>query len=448
MEVRLYSNFVKKVNSTKLPSGLTPVTVEVVLKQATNQLNPVFILTRNYSQHNYVYVPDWGRYYYVNDVVYGNNDLCELHCSLDVLASFRSDILRYDGFIERTSHPSYFNPDIRDSALSVEDKVEYTAEAITDSPLASDVLYIVRIVGRGTTGGIGTFIMNRATFQRIFSALWGDIDTGSALGNTLEFMQLYISNPAEYIVGVYTTPIGMSYYADFTSVEKVYLGGHETTLELDRLNGGVVTLREVTLNKPTIHYTDFRRTDGAFSQYNLYIPTVGNVPLSPDIIDCELKMTISADLVSGDLFFVLKADGSTVATYNSNCYSSVAMGSLNMASSSFMGATQVMTSAMTGNPIGVIEGIKTGFNSTPSVIGTQGGTGCVSQASDFVLSVLQKSSGHFATTVYGRPCCKFMNLNNLLGHYVKCGNASVSIAGFEADKTAVNSQLNNGIYLE
>mgnify|MGYP007057743134 CR=1 FL=1 len=41
-----------------------------------------------------------------------------------------------------------------------------------------------------------------------------------------------------------------------------------------------------------------------------------------------------------------------------------------------------------------------------------------------------------------------MNLNNLLGHYVKCGNASVSLAGFEADKTAVNSQLNNGIYLE
>ena len=449
MEIRLYSGFTKRINSTKIPANHPYTSVEVNLKQATNINNPVFVLTSNLVNFNYVYVPSWSRYYFVNDVVFGNNDLIELHCSLDVLASFRSNILTYDAFVERTSHPSFYNLDIRDNALSVEDRVEHTAEALTNSPLAEDLLYIVRIVGRGSTGGVGTFIMNRATFQRVFSALWGEIDTGSVEGNVLEFLQLYISNPAEYIVGVYTTPIGMSYYASYCSTETVYIGGHETTLSLDRINAGTVQLGgTITLNKPTRYYGDFRRTDGAFSQYTLYIPTVGVVPLSPDIMDCTLTMKVSADLISGDLFFVLKADGTTIATYNSNCYSAVSMGTLNSATSSFMGATQVMTSTMTGNPIGLIEGIKTGFASTPSVIGTQGGTGCISQASDFIISVLQKSSGEFATDVYGRPCCKYLGLNNLLGFYVKCGNASIDMDGNEGDKSEVNSQLNAGVYLE
>lgn len=448
MEIRLYSGFTKRINSTQIPVNYPFTSIQVNLKQPTNINNPIFILTSNLVNFNYVYVPDWSRYYFVNDIVFGNNDLIELHCSLDVLASFRPNILLYDAFVERTSHPLFYNPDIQDNALSVEDRVEHTSQAVTDSPLADDVLYIVRIVGRGSTGGIGTFIMNRATFQRVFSSLWGDIDTGTATGNVLEFLQLYISNPAEYIVGVYTTPIGASFYASYCSNETVYVGGHETDLKLDRINAGTVTLREYTLNKPTIIYTDFRKTDGAFSQYTLYIPTVGNVPLSPDIMDCTLTMKVSADLISGDLFFVLKADGTTVATYNSNCYSSVSMGTLNTATSSFMGATQVMTSAMTGNPIGIIEGIKTGFASTPSVIGTQGGTGCVSQASDFIISALQKSSGEFATSVYGRPCCKYLGLSNLLGHYVKCGNASIDMAGNEGEKSAVNNHLNAGVYLE
>lgn len=449
MVIHLYKDFQKKVNSTRQPSDFTPTSLNVVLKKSTNLINPVFILTIDCAEYNYVFVPDWGRCYFVSDVVYGNDNLCELHCTFDSLATYRENILTYDAFVERTSNPNYYNPDINDSALSVEDMVEYTAEASTACGIADDLIYIVRVMGRGSTGGIGSFVVNRFQLQNMFSALWGQIDSGSVTDAIVEFLQLYISNPAQYIVGVYSTPLGASVYADHVSDAVMYVGGHETNITQSKITSGSATVRTgLVLNKPSIRYTDFRRTDGAFSQYSIYIPTVGNCPLSPDIMDCTLTMDISADLYSGDLFFALKADGAQVATYTSNCYSSVSLGVLNSAQSAFVGASQVMAGAMTANPVGVIEGIKTGFSPTPSIIGTQGGTGCIPQHNEIVISVLQKSSADSPSAVCGRPCCKMLGLRNLLGSYVKCGNPSIELAGTDRDKEEVNRLLSAGIYLE
>jgi hypothetical protein len=250
-------------------------------------------------------------------------------------------------------------------------------------------------------------------------------------------------------VGCYSSPIGASIYAQNTSAEKVYLGGHETDLTLDRINNGqVVVASNLTLRKPTSIYSDFRKTDPQFSQYTIYIPTIGTFPLSADIMDSTLTMDISADLISGDLFFKLKSNGHPVATYNSSCYSSMSIGTLNTANGVVAGTMQAGVSLLTANPVGLIQGAQSAFSPTPSVIGSQGGTGCVSLANEIVISVLQKRSAEFPTMVYGRPCCRNMALNQLSGHYIKCANSSIDIAGTESDKDAVNSFLDSGFYLE
>lgn len=448
MQIQLWSNFVKKKNSTKRPAS-APHLENVVFKRETSLLNPTFIMTIDNDVYNYVWVPDWGRYYFVTDIVHGNSNLCELRCTLDVLATFKDDIRNYIGFVERTSHPTWYNTDINDNAISVEDVVEFMDSESTYCNIASGLLYIVRIIGRGTTNGIGTFVMNRSQMQKIFSSLWGDVDSGSVTGDIIDFLQLYISNPSQYIVGCYSSPIGASVYAQNTSAEKVFLGGHETDLTLDRINHGQVTVASnLTLRKPTSIYSDFRKTDPQFSQYTIYIPTIGTFPLSADIMDSTLTMDISADLISGDLFFKLKANGHSVATYNSSCYSSMSIGTLNTANGVVAGTMQAGVSLLTANPVGLIQGAQSAFSPTPSVIGSQGGTGCVSLANEIVISVLQKRSAEFPTMVYGRPCCRNMALNQLSGHYIKCANSSIDIAGTESDKDAVNSFLDSGFYLE
>lgn len=451
MEIILYDLFVKRINSTKRPDSSTQgESVEVTLKQATNLMNPVFVLTMNLSAKNYVYVPSWGRYYFISDVVYDSNNLCELHCTFDPLATYRDSIGAYTGFVERTSSPQYYNTDINDNALSVEDVVEYSSSANTYCRIANGLIYIVRIVGRGSTNGIGTFVMNRYALQHLFSGLWGDIDSGSVEGSILDFLQLYIANPSQYIEGVYASPLGISVYSHNISTETVYVGGHETNLQLDRINeGDVIVAQDLVLNKPSSLYNDFRKTDGSFSQYSIYIPTIGNCPLSADIMDTELTMDISADLYSGDLLFILKSDGVQVSSYSSNCYSPVAMGTANIASSVISGAMQGVTSVLTANPLGAIESVKTAFSQSPSVIGTQGGTGCTALANEIVISCLQKRSAEFPTAVYGRPCFKNILISRLLGHFVKCGNASIdNIAGTDTDKNMVNDLLNAGFYYE
>lgn len=448
MQVQLWSGFSKKENSTKRPSGV-PHVVDVALKRETSMSNPNFIMTIDNEVYNYMWVPDWGRYYFINDVVYGNSNLCEIPCKHDVLATYKDDIANYVGFVERTSHPSWYNTDINDNAISVEDVVEYMDSESTYCNISNGLLYIVRIIGRGTTNGIGTFVMNRSQMQKIFSSLWGDVDSGSVTGDIIDFLQLYISNPSQYIVGCYSSPIGASVYANNTSNETVFLGGHETDLKLDRINNGqVIVESNLTLRKPASLYSDFRKTDPTFSQYTIYIPTIGTFPLSADIMDSILTMDISADLISGDLFFKLKANGHPVATYNSSCYSSMSIGTLNSANGVVAGTMQAGVSLLTANPVGLIQGAQSAFSPTPSVIGSQGGTGCVSLANEIVISCLQKRSAEFPTMVYGRPCCRNMALNQLSGHYIKCANSSIDIAGTEADKNAVNNYLDSGFYLE
>ncbi len=448
MQVQLWSGFTKKRDSTKRPS-VVPHVVDVSLKRETSMTNPTLIMTIDNEVYNYLWIPDWGRYYFIDDIVYGNSNLCELRCSLDVLATYKEDISNYVGFVERTSHPSWYNTDINDNAISVEDVVEYMDSESTYCNISNGLLYIVRIIGRGTTNGIGTFVMNRSQMQKIFSSLWGDVDNGSVTGDIIDFLQLYISNPSQYIVGCYSSPIGSSVYANNTSNETVFLGGHETDLKLDRINNGqVIVANNLTLRKPASLYSDFRKTDPTFSQYTIYIPTIGTFPLSADIMDSTLTMDISADLISGDLFFKLKANGHPVATYNSSCYSSMSIGTLNSANGVVAGAMQTGVSLLTANPIGLIQGAQSAFSPTPSVIGSQGGTGCVSLANEIVISCLQKRSAEFPTMVYGRPCCRNMALNQLSGHYIKCANSSIDIAGTESDKNAVNSYLDGGFYLE
>lgn len=448
MQIQLWSNFVKKENSTKRPSG-TPHVVDVTLKRETSMTNPVFIMTIDNRVYNYLWVSEWGRFYFINDIVYGNSNLCELHCTHDVLATYKDNISNYVGFVDRTSHPSWYNTDINDNAISVEDVVEFMDSESTYCNIASDLLYIIRIIGRGTTNGIGTFVMNRSQMQRLFSSLWGNVDSGSVTGDIIDFLQLYISNPSQYIVGCYSSPIGMSIYAKNTSAEKVFLGGHETDLTLDRINNGqVVVASNLTLRKPASIYGDFRKTDSSFSQYTIYIPTIGTFPLSADIMDSTLTMDISADLISGDLFFKLKANGHPVATYNSSCYASMSIGTVNTANGVVAGTMQAGVSLLTANPVGLIQGAQSAFSPTPSVIGSQGGTGCVSLANEIVISCLQKRSAEFPTMVYGRPCCRNMALAQLSGHYIKCANSSIDIAGTESDKNDVNRMLDSGFYLE
>ena len=89
MQISL-GTFAKRRNSTKQPTSFTDVRT-VNLKEGTSEDRPTFILAGDLFGYNYVI---WGtKYYFIVDIVSLHNGLTEVSCILDVLATYKAEIL-------------------------------------------------------------------------------------------------------------------------------------------------------------------------------------------------------------------------------------------------------------------------------------------------------------------------------------------------------------------
>lgn len=91
---------------------------DVVLKGQVDVLRPVIIVTESgVLGYNYMYVPDFGRYYFLGTPTTRNEGTVEIECKVDPLMSWKSDILTWDAVIERNEN--IFMKYITDSKYTV-----------------------------------------------------------------------------------------------------------------------------------------------------------------------------------------------------------------------------------------------------------------------------------------------------------------------------------------
>lgn len=57
-----------------------------------------------WARINYFYVPSWGRYYYITDVVVMRTHLYEIHGKVDVLMSFSGDLMNCTGIVQNNEN--------------------------------------------------------------------------------------------------------------------------------------------------------------------------------------------------------------------------------------------------------------------------------------------------------------------------------------------------------
>lgn len=100
--------YVNNSDANKIDKDLTTVTsVNVILKDDTDNLTPILIMSPNIQQtFNYVYLADFDRYYFVNSVSYSQQRYL-VSLSVDVLMSYASDIKSLTVIADRSS--SRFN---------------------------------------------------------------------------------------------------------------------------------------------------------------------------------------------------------------------------------------------------------------------------------------------------------------------------------------------------
>lgn len=68
---------------------------DVILKQPTSVTDPVLLIRSQKTDakpftpfHNYLFIYDFTRYYFINEIISVREDLWEVHCHVDVLYSF------------------------------------------------------------------------------------------------------------------------------------------------------------------------------------------------------------------------------------------------------------------------------------------------------------------------------------------------------------------------
>ena len=92
-----FGTFSKRKNSTKQPTSELSDVRNIKLKQSTSYDNPTFIITGDDFGYNYC---SWnGRYYFVTDIRSVHNGLTEIDAEIDVLATYKANILNTVAYV-------------------------------------------------------------------------------------------------------------------------------------------------------------------------------------------------------------------------------------------------------------------------------------------------------------------------------------------------------------
>ena len=466
MNIKVWSNFSKRKNSTKQPTGGSTITV--TLKDQCSILSPVFIL--NTLDFTINYVEAFGHYYFA-DVTNLDGNRSEISCTLDYLATFKSQISAYTGFVEyaaSSSNVTITDPRNTPTGLITAKATTFTMTSTNAFNTGSGcyVLGLISVTARGDTGLLDYYCLTPGQMMSFCaeinnSSIWSQIQ--NQFSGTMDCIVSCIWLPfANVGTGTYVIHVGN------TSLPGV---GGDISKVTDRIN--VLQTGLTTIDFPTgaggagsaMNYTD----KAPYTTGELYLPFIGFVELDMDILAFSKNLQIDGwvDVVTGDIVYRLSYGGLHTASYSGNL------------------ATKVPVTGASYDGIGVASGVMTALGgvAAASVAALSGGSalpalaaagaGAVHAATSSKIHTMINGNtssavgAQMGTTPYaiiwrnhpaydtltdpktelGMPYYQTVTLSGLSG-YIKCRDASVEIPGDGSEQDAVNSYLNSGFYLE
>lgn len=207
-------NFEKRKNSTKVPTTTATATYSGEIKGDFSPLHltVVFKLTDETTlpTYNFAQISAFSRYYFV-EWAFVDGLWCATF-TVDVLASYRSQILASSQYVARSS--SLRNTGIIDGAYQTNSSINTSVSTVTQASMwGSDWgagTYVIGVVGYSgaNIGAVTYYAMNYDAYHAFMSALlsspsWLNISTSEIS----EELQKALINPAQYIVSCIWLPI-------------------------------------------------------------------------------------------------------------------------------------------------------------------------------------------------------------------------------------------------
>lgn len=378
MATASFYTFSKRKNSTAQPtSGNTDI--NVVLKSGTSLMSPTFLL--NYtSRPGFNYVKFENRYYFIEDIVSVRNDLWEIVCSVDPLATWKSVIGSTRAMILYATGGSN---DIIDQRIGIENTPTVTNESVlltgdftgfTDS---TEGIAIISVTG---VGSFGNYLVQASGVPALLSNIsaWGISEVTDAITG---FRQLVTggSAPNNLKSAIYL-PIILSSLANFDPASQIFLGRYPCT---DLGNNPLIGYR---INNPFLNahcdvnipwqFSDWRR-NSPYTKVFLYLPLIGLVSiLSNDIInEASLSVLYSINMLGGDVAVQVRGmtSGRKLATASCNIAMQTPYGSANISGSKIASVVGVGAGALAGIATGNMAAAGKAVAIGASLLGTSAG---------------------------------------------------------------------------
>lgn len=466
MQVTFYSGFSKRTNSTLLPSSGT--TLNVTLKTPTDWDNPVFDLEGGKNpNYEYCYIPYTGHYYFVSSCQQVTRDIQRFTCTIDPLTSYRSSILNYVGFIERSaSHGNnYFNDPLVNAGQNIVevDTLTYTDMQYTTAFQLGGGCFVCSVVtddkDDAIWGGTEMLVFSAVDFSRFINEAINVSNYSGIVADIGETFFKAICEPLEYIRScIYLPYLPTTFSA--TSVTPKY-AWWDVDITAYRLYTLSYAFPDIVLAGTTL-YGDFRDYTSSFTNVKVRLPGVGVIDIEPEWLNLSCVIQPRLDLVTGEVIYNFVLDGSIIRTIKGRIGVAMPINRITALLETSPGkaletlgqtVTSATTSALAGTPgMGVLNTLSMIPRlGSPHVEGGGSIGGGFAELSadqgDINLTVTRYSSGSVPNAIAGRPCYDFHRLGDLSG-YCKCGGASVSVPAHDGTRAQINELLNSGIYIE
>ena len=488
MQIKFYSGFTKRVNSTKQPTTAT-ATLTGELKENCSVENPI-IKIENLSPnvlpgYVYAYIPAFSRYYFVSNWVY-NPPYWECSMSEDYLASWKTNIGNTNAYIERCS--AEYDPYIIDTFyLTNVDTINFTVPIISQyyNVDTDDGCFVLGVIEHSDSsnsqmgGAVTYYALTPAECRGLMSYLTGDqflTDAGfpSVQSLTQQLSQdtaKILISPMDYITSCMWFPFPRRYFAPdsqattrinvgYWSVSSSFATGKYVTEEHIKIITGctIPDHPQITRGK----YLNF----APYTRLSILIPPFGLIPIDPAFRSNgdTLRLEINIDVLTGKARLIVNMiDDPTDPDYNRYviCETEGAIGCpvqlaqvrndmISAGIETFMaGASFLSVGNLFSGGKETVQHAKNALDALLPQVKTGGESGSrLFTKVPPVLNVQQILLSPEDNDERGRPLYDRRVINTLTNGFVKCLEVSVDYPCFDTEKEAIHDFMTNGFYYE
>lgn len=464
MTVTYWSGYSKRKNSTAQPTSGTDVTIK--LKDDCSVVNPAFQTSTVPITANYFYIADFGRYYFLSNLVQISKDIWEFTLEVDVLATYKSQIGSLNTRIAFAA--TGWDKDIPDTrAAAKTTKVKYMRSKST--VLTSAGCYVLTVFNKYPTGsnGLGmSYVLEESEISKIKA--W--LGSGTVMQDIQDFFK---GDPLESIFGCIWVPFPYASVPSVASFSTVWIGNQESgTINAKILSGtGIYNAPQISDLDIPYRYNDYRDSE-PYTSLQIYLPGIGytNINIGDWLDTAYLKVDYTMEYGTGDITYYLKDyNGYLIQTASANVASLCPLGQITGNGGGIITGVGGVVGGLGSMAIGLATG------AAPMAIG--GAAAAIAGASNIALSANKRaaslkggSGGRSSTEIrdviltgfymdtedvdnasyiaaHGRPVAVTHAISNHSG-FVQCDMACVNIPGTAIEKERVNNYLNSGFFYE